>query len=65
MQDVKLSLEELDRAAKLPGMRAINVTENVLGKNIGDETFWPMWDTCEAARPAVSSSRTSTPSASG
>ena len=47
MQDVKLSLEELDRAAKLPGMRAINVTENVKGKNIGDESFWPIYARAE------------------
>jgi aminocarboxymuconate-semialdehyde decarboxylase len=47
MQDVKLSLEELDRAAKLPGMRAINVTENVRGKNIGDESFWPIYARAE------------------
>jgi aminocarboxymuconate-semialdehyde decarboxylase len=47
MQDVRLSLEELDRAAKLPGMRAINVTENVRGKNIGDESFWPIYARAE------------------
>jgi aminocarboxymuconate-semialdehyde decarboxylase len=44
---VKLSLEELDRAAKLPGMRAINVTENVKGKNIGDESYWPIYARAE------------------
>jgi aminocarboxymuconate-semialdehyde decarboxylase len=47
MQDVKLSVAELDRAAKLPGMRAINVTENVRGKNIGDESFWPIYARAE------------------
>jgi aminocarboxymuconate-semialdehyde decarboxylase len=47
MQDVKLSLQELDRAAKLPGMRAINVTENVRGLNIGDQSFWPIYARAE------------------
>lgn len=47
MQDVNLSLQELERAAKLPGMRAINVTENVRGKNLGDESFWPIYARAE------------------
>lgn len=47
MQDVNLSLEELERAARLPGMRAINVTENVRGKNLGDELFWPVYARAE------------------
>src|ERR1019366_8429993 len=37
MQDVNLALQELDRGAKLPGMRAVNVTENILGKNLSDK----------------------------
>lgn len=48
LQDPKLALEELDRAAKLPGMRAINMGENVNGKNISDKSFWPIWERCEA-----------------
>jgi aminocarboxymuconate-semialdehyde decarboxylase len=48
MQDVELSLEELERARHLPGMRCVNVTENVLGKNLGDQSFWPIWRRCEA-----------------
>jgi aminocarboxymuconate-semialdehyde decarboxylase len=35
MQDVKASLYELDRARKLPGMKAVNITENILGRNLG------------------------------
>ena len=46
-QDVKLSLQELERARKLPGMRAVNIIENVRGKNPGDESFWPLWEKCE------------------
>ena len=48
MQDVNLSLQELDRGSKLPGMRAVNITENILGKNLDDKSFWPVWERCEA-----------------
>jgi len=48
MQDVRLSLQELDRGSKLPGMRAVNITENILGKNLDDKAFWPVWERCEA-----------------
>jgi aminocarboxymuconate-semialdehyde decarboxylase len=48
MQDVNLSLQELDRGSKLPGMRAVSVPENVLGKNLCDKSFWPLWERCEA-----------------
>jgi aminocarboxymuconate-semialdehyde decarboxylase len=47
MQDPKLALVELERAAKLPGMRAVNLTENVKDKNVGDESFWPVYARCE------------------
>jgi len=48
MQDPKLALEELDRAAKLPGMRAINLGEHVNGRNLHDRMFWPVYERCEA-----------------
>jgi aminocarboxymuconate-semialdehyde decarboxylase len=47
MQDVALSLAELDRAAELPGMRAVNVTENVREMNIGHKSFWPIYERAE------------------
>jgi aminocarboxymuconate-semialdehyde decarboxylase len=47
LQDVKLSLQELERARKLPGMLAVNIIENVRGTNLGDESFWPIWERCE------------------
>ena len=47
MQDVKLALEELERARKLPGLRGINMTENILGKNLHRKEFWPVWEKCE------------------
>jgi aminocarboxymuconate-semialdehyde decarboxylase len=48
MQDVSLALEEIERGRKLPGMRAVNITENILGKNLSDKSFWPVWERCEA-----------------
>ena len=47
MQDVKLAVEELERARKLPGMRAVNITENLLGKTLHHKEFWPVWEKCE------------------
>lgn len=48
VQDVKLALQELERGAKLPGMRAVNMTENIKGKNLHEKEFWPIWERCEA-----------------
>lgn len=48
MQDVTLALQELERARKLPGMPAVNITENILGKNLSDKAFWPVYERCEA-----------------
>src|SRR3982751_164501 len=48
MQDPKLAVQELDRAAKLPGMRAINIGEHVNGRNLYDRMFWPVYERCEA-----------------
>jgi aminocarboxymuconate-semialdehyde decarboxylase len=49
MQDVKASLYELERARKLPGMKAVNITENILGRNLGDKDFWPVYEAIQAA----------------
>lgn len=48
LQDVKLSLQELERAAKLPGMLAVNMTENILGKNLSEKSLWPLYERIEA-----------------
>jgi aminocarboxymuconate-semialdehyde decarboxylase len=48
MQDPALALEELARSAKLPGMRAVGVTENVRDRNLHEKVFWPVWERCEA-----------------
>lgn len=48
MQDVNASLEELERGRKLSGMKAVNMPENILGKDLDDNSFWPVWERCEA-----------------
>ena len=48
MQDTKLSVQELERAAKLPGMRAINIGEHINGKNLHEKQFWPVYECAEA-----------------
>ena len=47
MQDPNLALEELERASKLPGLRAINLTEHVREKNVGHRSFWPVYERAE------------------
>jgi aminocarboxymuconate-semialdehyde decarboxylase len=49
MQNVHASLYELERARRLPGMRAVNITENINGRNIGSKEFWPVYEAIEAA----------------
>ena len=48
MQDTKLAVQELERAAKLPGLRAINIGEHVNGRNLHEKQFWPIYERCEA-----------------
>lgn len=48
MQDPGLAVQELERAAKLPGLRAINIGEHVNGKNLHEKEFWPIYERCEA-----------------
>jgi aminocarboxymuconate-semialdehyde decarboxylase len=47
LQDVNLALQELERAAKLPGLRAINMGTHVNGRNLHDKAFWPVYARCE------------------
>jgi aminocarboxymuconate-semialdehyde decarboxylase len=47
LQDPKLALQELERAAKLPGMRAINMGTHINGRNLHDQAFWPVYARCE------------------
>ncbi|HWF14131.1 MAG TPA: amidohydrolase family protein [Candidatus Acidoferrales bacterium] len=48
MQDVKASIAELERCKNMPGMRAANFPENILGKNLGDPSLWPVYEKCQA-----------------
>jgi aminocarboxymuconate-semialdehyde decarboxylase len=48
MQAPNLALQELDRAANLPGMRGVYLATHVMGKNLDDKTFWPVYERCEA-----------------
>lgn len=47
MQAPKLALKELDRAAKLPGMRALYLAEAINGRNLHEKDFWPVYARCE------------------
>lgn len=46
-QDVKLSLEELDRMANQPAMRAVWMAEHINGKNPHEKEFWPIYERCQ------------------
>jgi len=47
LQDPRLSLQELERAAKLPGMRAINMGTHINGRNLHEKDLWPVYARCE------------------
>lgn len=47
MQTPELALKELERAARLPGMRGIYVATNVNGTELDDKAFWPIYAKCE------------------
>ena len=48
MQAPNLALQELDRAANLPGMRGVYLATHVMGKNLDDKSFWPIYERCQA-----------------
>lgn len=50
MQASQLALQELERAAKLPGMRALYLAEAINGRNLHEKQFWPVYARCEALR---------------
>lgn len=47
MQDPELALRELERAAKLPGLRAAMIGTEVNGKNLDEKSFFPVYAKCE------------------
>ena len=48
MQDAELAVQELERVAKLPGIRGVYMATHVNGKNLDDKSFWPVYARCEA-----------------
>jgi len=43
----ELAIKELQRAAKIPGMRGVYVSTCVRDKELGDEEFWPVYEVIE------------------
>jgi aminocarboxymuconate-semialdehyde decarboxylase len=50
MQEPSLAVEELERAVKLPGIRALYMATHVNGKNPGDRSLWPVYEQCNARK---------------
>ena len=48
MQSPDMSVAELDRVSKLPGIKGAYMSTHVLGKNLDDKSFWPVYEKCEA-----------------
>ena len=48
LQAPDLAVAELDRAAKLPGMRAAYMAMHVGGRNVDEKALWPVYERCEA-----------------
>ncbi len=47
MQDPALALKELERAAKLPGLRGLYLATNIDGKELDDQSYWDIYAKCE------------------
>ena len=48
MQAPGLAVEELERAAQLPGICGVYMAMHINGKNLDDKSFWPVYERCEA-----------------
>lgn len=48
MQSPGLALQELERAARLPGMRGLYMGTHVNRQNLDEPSFFPIWEKCEA-----------------
>jgi aminocarboxymuconate-semialdehyde decarboxylase len=48
MQNPKLALEELERAAKLPGIKGVYMATAVRDRELSDRSFFPVYERCEA-----------------
>ena len=47
LQAPDLAVQELDRAAELPGMRAVYMAMHVGGRNLHEKALWPVYKRCE------------------
>jgi len=47
MQAPELALAELERASKLPGLRAVYMAMHINGKNLDDKSLWPVYEKIE------------------
>ena len=47
MQDPALALKELERAAKLPGMRGLYLATSIDGTELDDKRYWDIYAKCE------------------
>ncbi len=47
MQDPALALKELERAAKLPGMRGLYLATTIDGKELDHKDFWDIYAKCQ------------------
>jgi aminocarboxymuconate-semialdehyde decarboxylase len=48
LQDPRRSVDELDRAARLPGIRGVYLGTNVNGRELDDPAFLPVWERIDA-----------------
>lgn len=48
MQAPELAVKEMERAAKLPGMRAVYMAMHINGQNLDNKAFWPVYEKMEA-----------------
>ena len=48
MQAPELAVREVERAAKLPGLRVAYLATHINGRNLDDKSFWPVYERCEA-----------------
>jgi aminocarboxymuconate-semialdehyde decarboxylase len=48
MQEPKLALQELERAARLPGLRGLYLATNINGQELDEKAFWDVYAKCEA-----------------
>jgi aminocarboxymuconate-semialdehyde decarboxylase len=47
MQAPELAVQELERAAKLPGLKAVYLATHINGQNLGEKAFWPVYERAE------------------